>query len=461
MTGADWSWLDAFPANEAGFHRVSTPRRFAFDEETYDSSRARPDEALGRGVEALTEAYGAAREGATLEVGCGTGAVSVGLVKSAPGGVLLTDPSDAFLALTKKKLGSLGVDPSRVRFATLSSEDASRLPADTFRLVVVRSAMHHILDVDCFLADVARALLPGGIFLFQEPCLEGYVLMGSIAQFLPALAKAEGAPLSEEENSKLLRFVDMMRYWARRDVDKDGFEDKHLFRPDEIARVGETHGLGFDFIPNEGFESFGDGVVRPGPASFFTYFRDFVRLCAGFDPGLLSRLDRHLEPYFRLPEDLARDANGPYAFGTFVLRKGGLAGFPAALAPSTCGLRDRAYLERKAYGAESFDAKGDFLPLRWASAPANVRVVAREAGEYRLAMRVSMLSPPPDLEIARDGDVYPALVPVDRLTWDGMNADLAWSLPLRRGWSTLQLRPVKPDGTVSFAFSGNLDLARA
>lgn len=461
MTDVDWSWLDAFPKNPAGFHVVSVPRRFTFDEETYDASSTRPNEALGRGVEALAEAYGGSAEGATLEVGCGTGAVSVGLVKAAPGGVLLTDPSDAFLALTRKKLASLGVDLSRVRFATLTAEDVSRLPVGTFRLAVVRSALHHVLDVDAFIAGVARALSPGGVFVFQEPCLEGYVLMGSIAQFLPALAKAEGAPLSEDENAKLLRFVDMMRYWARRDVDKDGFEDKHLFRPDEIARVGEAHGLGFDFIPNEGFETFGDGIVRAGPASFLTYFRDFTRLCAGFDANLLARVERHLEPYFRLPEDLAVDANGPYAFGTFVLRKGGLSTFPDALAPSACGLRDRAYLERKAYGAESFDAKGNLLPLRWASAPANVRTVARAKGEHLLTMRASLLSPPPDLVIEVNGEVHPSLVPADRLEWTGSTADMSWRVPLRRGWSTLQMRPAGSEAPVGFAFSGDLVLTGA
>jgi ubiquinone/menaquinone biosynthesis C-methylase UbiE len=318
------SWL-ADLRREEGFFCISSPRRYAHAESGYDE-HYKSDPAnmiVGRGVINLLRERGASMDGPAIEVGCGTGQVSLGLAAArAYPLTVITDPSPEFLKIAQGKIRAHGIPEDRVAYALLVGEELDRLPPAEFSLVVLRSTLHHVLDVGAFIAAAARALRPGGVLTFQEPCMEGYILMGAMAQFLPALAGGAGRPLDESQERKVDEFVRSMEYYSRRDVDKTLAEDKHLFRVDEIMKMGEASGLSVEFLPNAAYEVFSiPPDQRRGPDAFTPFFRGYARFCMGWDDHLMARFDEHLAPYCQYVENTAAGGSGPYMHGVFVAVK--------------------------------------------------------------------------------------------------------------------------------------------
>jgi ubiquinone/menaquinone biosynthesis C-methylase UbiE len=322
------SWLASLPREEEGFSCISTPRRYAHAESGYDEHyQSDPANMLvGRGLVSLLREHKAPTDGPALEIGCGTGLVSLGLAaENAYPLTLISDPSPEFLKITRSKIRAHEIAEDRLAYALLVGEELDRLPAAAFSLIVLRSTLHHVLDVQAFIASAARALRPGGILTFQEPCMEGYILMGAMAQFLPALARGVdgGArPLSAEQERKVDEFVRSMEYYSRRDVDKTLAEDKHLFRVDELMKMGEASDLSVEFLPNTAYEAFcAPPDQRRGADAFTPFFRGYAKYCMGWDDALMARFDEHLGPYCQYVENTAAGGSGPYMHGVFVCRR--------------------------------------------------------------------------------------------------------------------------------------------
>jgi ubiquinone/menaquinone biosynthesis C-methylase UbiE len=308
------------------FACLSDERRYAHDEAKYDEQylNEADREDVGRGAATIARVLGGDFSASALEIGCGTGLLSVGLV-AARGypSVLITDPSVPFLEITQKKVTRAGYGSPQVHFAVLLAEDLSRVPDSSLSLVVLRSALHHVLEWERFIAESARVLKPGGVLEFQEPCAEGYVLMGALAQLFPLVVEHhEPGALTSRHKEQVQLFVDTMRFGARRDVDKSAAEDKHEFRIDEVVKAGRTVGIEFEFLRNVVFE---DCVKEIPPArrptSFFVFFRDYLKYCMSFDAELIRLFERHFERYCEMPEALSRTGDGPSMHGVFAGRK--------------------------------------------------------------------------------------------------------------------------------------------
>ena len=315
-------WLIRFPHDD-GVVQISQPRRFAHDESTWDE-QAPPNYHAGRGLVRLIELEGGGLSGPALEIGCGTGAMTVGLCESGQYPLnLITDPSPVFVRMTRNALVRAGLNLERTQFGVLMAEDINLLPPETFSLVAMRYTLHHITDVAAFLQAVARLLKNGGIFACEEPCWEGYVLMGAMAQFLPAVARADGVRLTEEQTNKLTLFTDTMRFYARRDVDKSQGEDKHLFRVDEMMHLGRQCGMEVTFVSNCSYEKFSGVTSWPlsNGHNFTKFFQDYLKYHMAFDEALVRLFDRYLAPYCKYIEELSAKDNGPYMAGVFCCRK--------------------------------------------------------------------------------------------------------------------------------------------
>ena len=254
------AWLESLSRQDEQY-LISEPRRFAHDEANYDAQyRHQPtNRAVRQGLVNVCRHYGGDRSSPAIEIGCGTGLASLGLVlERAYPYVLLTDPSPAFLNIARQKLAQADALSDQVGFGVLKAEDLDRLPGQMFSLIALRSVLHHVTDIPAFVKEAARVLKPGGLMVMQEPCQEGAVLMASMAQFLPAVVAAAGETWTSEAQRQLQLFLDTMKFYCRRNIDKSQGEDKHIFRADELYAVGDAAGFTVHFAPNQIFQNWSE-----------------------------------------------------------------------------------------------------------------------------------------------------------------------------------------------------------
>lgn len=106
--------------------------------------------------------------GDVLEIGCGSGAMAAEILRRCPDvRMTATDFDDAMVDVARRRLRAFG-DRASVRQA-----DAAALPFDdqSFDFVVTFIMLHHVINWEAALAEIARVLRPGG-------ALVGYDLVG-------------------------------------------------------------------------------------------------------------------------------------------------------------------------------------------------------------------------------------------------------------------------------------------
>ncbi|HVE16034.1 MAG TPA: class I SAM-dependent methyltransferase, partial [Chthoniobacterales bacterium] len=330
------TWIEAVPKVE-GFSAISSARAYAHDETQYDNQYQVDPGALQPGFGAVSAAieFSGNDRGPVLEIGCGTGLATVGLVAASRyREVLVTDPSPAFLAITKAKIDSLGETKSQVRYAILLGDELDRLPADTFSLIVLRSTLHHIHDVGAFLRQCARILAPGGVLAVQEPCAQGYLMMGALAGTLPNLAKAAGVTFEKEELRLLKLFSSTMQRYHRRDLDKSEWEDKHLFELAELSNIAAGLGMSSRFYVNQDFEALPTDLGKSiGKYDFYNFFRAYLQYCMSFPMTLIEKLDGFAKPYFNYVTEASAGGSWPQVTASCFFRKNGAAEPAKIVAP--------------------------------------------------------------------------------------------------------------------------------
>jgi len=292
-------------------------QQFGIDRIALDGYRAEAASLFG-----LCDQYGLNDQGPVLEIGCGTGRLSVTLAVSGRlREMLVTDPSPAFCGITARKLAALEGPLPECKIAVLAAEDVDRLPAGLFSMVILRSTLHHITDVPAFIGACSKVLPRGGLLLFEEPCHEGYVLMGAMTAIFADLLAAKSVRLTEDQARQVQLLVDTMRFYARRDVDKSRVEDKHLFRPDELMHVAREQGMDLDFFPNRTLTNIHERGRRLPAEYFEQFYFDYVKYCLSWDDALIGIFSEHVRKYFAFFEPLAEGDALPHTYGTFLARK--------------------------------------------------------------------------------------------------------------------------------------------
>lgn len=195
-------------------------------------------------------------------------------------------------------------------------------PPGTVPLIFLRSVLHHIADVDTFIAKCASILPKGGLLICEEPYYDGYVMMGFLAQFIPEALAAAGQSCTPEDQAHIDNFIATMQFYARRDLDKSAAEDKHLFRPDELSVSARQVGMDLDHYPNW-HVTLADTENRANRPNYFeNFFSFYIRKCMGWPPSLVDRVVPATRKYFRFFTPLETETNTvPYCFGTFVFTK--------------------------------------------------------------------------------------------------------------------------------------------
>lgn len=306
-------FLKNTPRSEDGYLQISSNRRYHHDEQLYDAQYhiSPHDYVAGEGLYSLVRNFGLSRRGAILELGCGTGRLSVGLLKYFDAeDIIITDASSDFLDLSRSKFKANNLPVPHL--ALLQFEDVGALPDDAFSLIVVRSALHHVDKYDQFLTEAAQKLVKGGAVIFQEPLFEGLFILGLVARSLQRQA-------NDSDIAKDLKLLsDTMRFYCRTDVDKSLAEDKHAFKLVDILDAANSAGLNVKFFANRSFEDF------VGEGSNFDYAKfaeSYLKYCMSFNDKTVSFFMSKASDVLEYIAEVSGADRAPESSGVFVLTR--------------------------------------------------------------------------------------------------------------------------------------------
>jgi SAM-dependent methyltransferase len=310
---------------------LSPARSFAMAEEDYDEAiGSRQADSAGSSVFELWRELGGSDGGIALELGAGSGAVTLGFVQSAQEfTTIVTDPSVEFLSLTRRKLSKLPrAVGSDVRYATLLGEDLAALPKNLFDVVFAQACLHHVADWKQLLIEIKEILVPGGVLLFQEPFSEGTYFMGLAAEMM---LHAEGVPDADRERLELM--CQSIYLLSDRGVNKDHGEDKHCFYTDDMIETCQQIFGNVHFLRNQSFESIAAAIPPSGTslefhssrqgsgASFTEYCRSFFVNHHKLSERAMEEFDRVVVPQFQRLDVLYQQGDGPALLAVVVCRK--------------------------------------------------------------------------------------------------------------------------------------------
>jgi SAM-dependent methyltransferase len=253
-----------------------------------------------------------------LELGCGTGilskALALGIVSDE---LVISDSSKEFLFRTQSAIGMSRKD---VTYAILNGDDINRLPDCYFSVAAFRYLLHHVLDWKAFLRALSEKISPNGCIIFEEPCVEGFLLQILTA----ALCKIDAEDPLIAKNVD--NFVNTIMWYLKTEVDKTKSEDKHLFQPDEIFSLFNDLGFFGKFYPNVGIENVHS--TDGGANLFIPEFRHNLKGNFGFSDQTIDWFDKVIAPKISFVEEITK--NSPRVKGVYKFRKiGGSYGQPS------------------------------------------------------------------------------------------------------------------------------------
>jgi SAM-dependent methyltransferase len=201
--------------------------------------------------------------GDALEVGCGTGGLSLALLRNiAADRVVLTDISTKMLRLCRSRLRAAdALRVSALMFATYSGTETC-FRAGVFDTCFGTAVVHHITDVSRFLAHIHMVLKPGGCAFFMEPNLAFHrALTLTLADIVADALRSRS--LSESDISLMLNWTGEVHCNIVNTGDIEVLaerEDKHFF-------VGETF---VDWAKAAGFSPAAALPCDPDPTGWNT-----------------------------------------------------------------------------------------------------------------------------------------------------------------------------------------------
>ena len=294
-----------------GIWLISENRSYAHEETAYDEQyeNAEFDMEPGRRlVELLVEA-GVARNTSLLEVGCGTGLLSVGL---AAGDffseIVVTDGSLSFMKIAQRKLRAVP-STSEVRLALLTDADTAEIADSHFDVIAMRSVLHHVTDFGAFAKLLLHKLKPGGVLAMYEPRAEMFLWMGTLTALFPAVALSKGITLDAKEAEHVDMFVKTMGFYIRRDIDKSEGEDKYCFWSEEMLDIAA------DAHARTLFRS------ETCTTSLLGTYINYARYCMSWPTTLVSKLESSFADLGTTIEGFLKGNQVPDIAGWFLMIK--------------------------------------------------------------------------------------------------------------------------------------------
>jgi len=340
-------WLNSAILNESIYY-LTPPRDYYHEEEGYDAQYgiSQDDVSYGNGLSNLLVSRGCDFSAPALEIGCGTGLLTLGMCNKNPFPLFIaSDASPAFVRIVKNKLQQTDNFNDTIRLAVLDGDALASAPEQSFSLIVLKATLHHIINPESFIKNISKLLVPRGLLVFQEPFREGHILLGLMAQslmdkryktvsrkFWKGLIQAHmimpnrftkkisDLASTYSKFAKLQLLVDTMKAASRRDLDKSTWEDKHLFRVSDITQWGHNADLDVEFIANRDFNEFADEANQTC-FSYRKFVFAYLSKCMNFGDQFALDFESDLGTSFDYLDQVASKNNAPEFHGIVLYRK--------------------------------------------------------------------------------------------------------------------------------------------
>lgn len=306
-------FLKNTPRDKDDYLLISPHRKYQHDEFDYDNQYAISpyDYLAGQGLFNIAKNLNLNIDNPILEIACGTGRLSVGLLKAFdPNKVLITDASSLFLDISKKKFQQNGLDVPEL--GLLQFEDIEKIPDESMSLIVIRSALHHVDKYQDFICAASKKLVKNGAMIFQEPLYEGLFIMGLIAKFL------QKSTTDKDILKDLVLLSDTMRFYCRNDVDKSLAEDKYVFRLNDILKASNSAGLNVQFYANSSFEDF---AGEPSLFNYSSFVKSYLKYCMSFSDRTVNYFMEQANDVLEYILEISGIDRAPESSGVIVLIK--------------------------------------------------------------------------------------------------------------------------------------------
>ena len=153
----------------------------------------------------------------------------------------------------------------------------------------------------------------------------GHIAGGLLVQHLPEGEEGRDrlhTRLDAPDWEHVRALAETIKAYHRRDLDKSTWEDKHVFRPDEMIVWGRDAGLTTHFLPNTTFEHYAHTSSPPvGTIDFEKFVREYLQYCMGYGAASADQITKSVQPLCRYVMEACSGMQEPYLLGTFVMQR--------------------------------------------------------------------------------------------------------------------------------------------
>jgi 2-polyprenyl-3-methyl-5-hydroxy-6-metoxy-1,4-benzoquinol methylase len=190
--------------------------------------------------------------GTVLEIGAGTGMLSLGMLKDSEfETAIITDVSREMLHLNRTRMMQEVQTGNKITYATYAGSNILR--PSSFDLCIANSVLHHVENYQQMLCDLNVALRPGGSAIFTEPTKDFHDAMArSISDALTQLIACDEIAPADCRMLAAWAYDVRLRISCADDRSLMGsLEDKHLFSREMLAEDAKAAGYSrVETIPN-------------------------------------------------------------------------------------------------------------------------------------------------------------------------------------------------------------------